>query len=174
MNVKQFEDISLLGRISYAIMCAEAYLTTAHPDRNWRPLFSLLWSICDEDTFWDEWTSEVLEVVPEYLFEFPSFGESSFDYLDEEGYNIMKSLLVDHDAGTDTLLEGIVEMEEAYAYTEIAGIGEESLDILARIVEVLEDAGIPLPDPQVVAFSSFEECGGRGNSFDCRPLSIVL
>lgn len=174
MNMRQFEGISLLGRISYAIMCAERYLTALHPDRDWRPLFELLWSICDEGTFWDEWSSKVLDVVPEYLFEFSSFEESDFDYLDKEGYETMKSLLVDHDAGTDVLLEGIVDMEEAYAYTEVSGIGEESLDILGSVVKVLEDARIPLPNPQAVAFSSFEECGGRGNSFDCHPLSIVL
>ena len=174
MNIKQFEGISLLGRISYAIMCAETYLTTIHPNRDWRPLFGLLWSICDEATYWDEWASKVLEVVPEYLFEFPSFEESDFDHLDEESYNTMRSLLSDYDAGTDTLLEGIVDMEEAYAYTEIGGIGEESLDILESVVKVLEDSGMPLPDPQAVAFSSFKECGGRGSSFDFRPLSIVL
>lgn len=174
MIMKQFEGISLLGRISYAIMCAEKYLTTIHPDRNWRPLFELLWSICKEETFWDEWASKVIEVVPKYLFEFPTFEESDFEYLDKEGYETMKTLLIDHDAGTDTLLEGIVDMEEAYAYTEISGIGEESLDILGSIIKVLKDGEIPLPDPQVVAFSSFKECNGRGNSFDCRPLSIVL
>ncbi len=164
MNMKQFEGISLLGRISYAIMCAERYLTTIHPDRNWRPLFELLWSICDEGTFWDEWASKVLDVVPEYLFEFPTFEESDFDHLDKGGYETMKSLLVDHDAGTDALLEGIVDMEEAYAYTEIGGVGEESLDILGSVIKVLEDAGILLPDPRAVAFSSFEECGFSRNS----------
>ncbi len=64
----------------------------------------------------------------------------------------MKSLLYDHDAGTDALLEGIRDMEEAYAYTEIDGIGEESLEILGGIVEVLEGAAVPLPDPKAVAF----------------------
>ena len=174
MDMKQFEGISLLGRISYAIMCAESYFTVTHPDRDWRPLFELLWSICDEGVFWDEWADRVLEVIPEYLFEFPSFEQSDFSYLDENVYNAMRSLLHDHDAGADTLLEGIRDMEEAYAYTEIDGIGEESLDILGGIVEVLEGATVPLPDPKAVAFSSFEECGGRGNSFDCRGLSKGL
>lgn len=174
MNMKQFEGVSLLGRISYAIMCAENYLTAIHPNRDWRPLFELLWSICDEGTFWDEWASKVLEVIPECLFEFPAFEQSDFDHLDEASYNTMKSLLKDHDTGTDALLEGIRDMEEAYAYTEIDGVGEESLDILGDVVEVLEKAGVQLPDPKAVAFSSFEECGGRGDSFDCRPLSTVL
>lgn len=174
MNLKQFEGISLLGRISYAIMCMEIYLTSIHPDRDWRPLFKILWSICNEETYWDEWASEVLEVVPEYLFEFPSFEESDFRYLDEESYRAMKSLLSDHDAGTDILIEGILDMEEAYSYTEITRVGEESLRILQSITDVLEDAGIPLPDPQEVAFSSFEELEGRGNSFDYRLLSKIL
>lgn len=174
MKMEQFEGVSLLGRISYAIMCAENYLIAIHPDRDWRPLFKLLWSICNEGTFWDEWASEVLEVLPEYLFEFPTFEQSDFDHLDETTYNTMKSLLKDHDAGTDALLEGIRDMEEAYAYTEVDGIGKESLDILEGIIEVLEKAEVQLPDPKEVAFSSFEECNGRGNSFDSHFLSIVL
>lgn len=174
MNMTQFEGVSLLGRISYAIMCAENYLTAIHPDRDWRPLFELLWSICDEGTFWDEWASEVLEVLPECLFEFPTFEQSDFDHLDEASYDTMVSLLKDHDDGTDSLLEGIRDMEEAYAYTEIDGIGKESLDILEGIVEVLEKAGVQLPDPKAVAFSSFKECGGRGDSFDFHFLSTVL
>ena len=174
MDMKQFEEISLLGRIGYAIMCAEAYLTAIHPSRDWRPLFEMLWSICDKGTFWDEWASEILEILPECLFEFPSFEQSDFSHLDEKDYEIMKSLLSDYDSGTDILLEGIRNMEEAYAYTEIDGIGEESLDILEDIVEVLEKAAVPLPDPKAVAFSSFEECGGRGEPFDYHLLSAVL
>ena len=74
----------------------------------------------------------------------------------------MASLLKDHDDRTDALFEGIRDMEEAYAYTVIDCIGKESLDILEGIVEVLEKAGVQLPDPKAVAFSSFKECGGRG------------
>ena len=30
MKIEQFEGVSLLGRISYAIMCAENYLSLIH------------------------------------------------------------------------------------------------------------------------------------------------
>lgn len=83
---------------------------------------NLRWSIWTKAPSGTNGPSKVVEVLPECLFEFPTFEQSDFDHLDKASYNTMVSLLKDLDDRTDALLEGILDMEEAYAYTVIDGV----------------------------------------------------
>lgn len=60
-----FKTISIRGRIAYGIMCAESYALSKFPDRDWKPLFQVLWGISRDDVYWDEWASDVIDRLPE-------------------------------------------------------------------------------------------------------------
>lgn len=62
-----FKMISIRGRIAYGIMCAESYALSKHPERDWRPLFRVLWGISQDDVYWDEWASDVIDRLPEVV-----------------------------------------------------------------------------------------------------------
>ena len=137
MNDNIFRYVSLRGRISYVIMCAENYALATWPGRDWAPLFEKLWSIDLPDTLFDEWAQQVVELIPEFLFEFENYESSDFECLSEEGYDRFCALECDTDEAWNKLLNIIFDMEEAYAFTSIDGVGFESLKFLDEAESIL-------------------------------------
>lgn len=176
MFADNFKDISLLGRISYGIMCAEKYATCKAPTKNWSPLFERLWTVTDSDTYWDIWADQVVELLPECLFDSNEYSPSDFEYLTEAEFGEMRALSSGMPPEWNTLLKRIHDMEDVYVYTTIPQEGALSLNYLQEIVSTLANEGIDLPDWEKVSFSRFSECDGRGNSFDFkeRGLSEVV
>ena len=91
MDIYGFEEVSFVGRIAYGIMCAEEYLTQQYPCKNWILVFESFWKITNLD-LWDNWMDEVIEIIPQYLFEFNDYQSSDFEYLTSEKYNELKNL----------------------------------------------------------------------------------
>lgn len=168
MLADNFEDISLLGRISYGIMCAEKYAVAKAPDRDWTPLFERLWTIADDETYWDTWGDQVVELLPECLSDSDEYSPDDFEHLSEPEFWEMRKLFSGMPPEWNVLLKRIHDMEDVYVYTPIPGTGAASLEFLQEIAGILHNNGIDLPDWEKVSFSKFSECNGRGNSFDFR------
>lgn len=173
MNTNQFKQVSLVGRIAYGIMCAEYYAKATYPDKDWTPLFKNMWAITNAQ-YWDEWANKYIEVIPEYLFEFPTYEASDFEYLSKPEYDVFTKLQRNTSPLWNNILKKIYEMEEIYAYSTIPGIGLESISILSEIIKILDEAGIQLPPIEKVAFSHFEEREGWGEHFDGSQLSTII
>lgn len=173
MITNVLKSISIRGRIVYAIMCAEKYISTKYPSNAWKLVFKPFWEICESET-WDEWSDKVLEYIPEILLEFDNYESSDFEYLPKSEYEQIKKLYKNTDKNVNTILYNIRRIELAYSYSSISGIGKESLDIIEEIVKILEKEKIKLPDPQQVAFSKFTEKNGWGEPFDGKNLSVIL
>jgi hypothetical protein len=73
----------------------------------------------------------------------------------------------------NAILSGIVDIEEADAYTVVEGYGAAALESLRDVIDVMQAEGVELPDPAPVAAMRFEG-DGRGGPFDARPLSRIL
>ena len=174
MDMSIFNNISWRGRVAYAIMCLEKYLTTNDSNKDWSPLSKKLWAVTDGKMFLDEWSDHIVDLLPECFFAFKNYASSDFTYLTEEEYNTFKILYEGLGEDFSQLLEFIHEMEEVYAYTVIDDNGEKSAEVLEDIVKILEKNNISLPDPNIVSFSRFDEKEGRGEPFDGTKLSIVL
>lgn len=172
MNRNDFNDISMIGRAAYAVMCAEKYAVTKYADKNWKPLFAWMWNLTSE--YFDEWYYRFMEVLPEYLYEFDNYKDAEFEYLTEEKYNYYTSFLKDIDGNMTSLLEIPAKISMVYSYMPIPGRGIESIDMVLDAVRILEDNDIEPPDADVVAFSTFSEKDGWGEPFDGTKLSIVL
>ena len=174
MNINIFSNISWRGRVAYAIMCLEKYLTIKEPNKDWTPLSKILWSITDDKMLLNEWSDRVIDILPECLLSFNDFASADFTCLTEEEYNTFKTLYKGSKADFSKLMGYVHEMEEVYAYTVIDDDGEKCSEVLDDIIKILEKNNIPLPDYNVVAFSKFSEKEGRGNPFDGTKLSIIL
>ncbi|WP_026522283.1 hypothetical protein [Butyrivibrio sp. VCB2001] len=177
---EQLASISMNGRMAYGIMCVEQFLLSLYPDRDWTILSEQMWPVTN--MFWDEWNERFMEIIPKYLFEFENYKEAEFEYLSENDYAEFVKLYSGISDGekedvsdpVNFLLLALYRIEEVYAYASIPGKGEECLDILDEMMSVLNDASVQLPDVNKVAFSSFDEKNGWGESFEGRDLSFVL
>ena len=170
---EKFNGLSLSARLSYGVLCAENYVVNVYPNRNWKPLFQKLWMF-STDMFWDEWEERIMEVTPEYLFEFQTYEESDFEYLTKEEYNFFVKLFKDTDAEINTILLHIIEMEQAYAYTSFYDNGLYTLPLLSDIESILASKNIPLPNIEKVSFSKITEADGFGTQFDAKKLSQII
>lgn len=173
MNNYNFENVSIVGRVAYGIMCAEAYLIQKYPSKDWSIVFKDFWNITSLE-LWDEWMEEIIEIIPEYLFEFDSYILSDFDYLTEEKYNELKQLYDGTNGNVNTILNMLYDLANSHAYSSIQGNGRESLSRLKRIIVFLQTEGVQLPDAKQVQNFSFSEKNGWGNPFDGTKLSKVV
>ena len=171
--MNDFKDISLRGRIAYGTMCAENYALKHHPERDWTFVFERLWSIAG-DIFWDTWSSDVIDILPEYVSDNIAYDPDDYDNLSEAEHERLCAVYRGMPGSWATIMREIVDMEQVYAYTSIPGCGQESLESLRHIVSILSGEGVELPDPQTVSFSSFSERKGRGEPFDPHGLSRVI
>ena len=172
MNSSDFENISMKGRMAYIILCVETYLLAKFPEEDWSTLSQWMWSVTS--SYWDNWGYKFIEIIPEYLFEFPSYEESDFEQLTNEEYDFFTKLLKNKPAELNQLLLKAHDLEEVYCYTRIPKHGQEAIDIVLEVCSILEKNKIPLPDIQLVQFSSFSEKDGWGERFDGTKLSLIL
>ena len=165
-----FKTISIRGRIAYGIMCAESYALSKFPDRDWKPLFQVLWGISSDEVYWDEWASDVIDRFPEMVL---SDDPRDWEETDPEVLEQCRALYRGMPEAFDRILSGIVDIEEADAYTVVEGYGAAALESLQGIIDVMRSEGVELPDPSPVEPMRFEG-DGRGGAFDARPLSRIL
>lgn len=172
MTNTSFSAISMNGRAAYAVMCAERYALAKYPDKDWNPLFTWMWK-CTSDHF-DEWYYRFMEILPEYLYEFDNYKDSQFDYLSEEDYKYYTEFFHDIDKNMEELLVIPTKIAMVYAYEPIPGEGKESIKLVEKAVHILKSNAVEVPNPKQVAFSSFSEKNGWGESFEGTKLSVLL
>ena len=69
MNGTGFENMTLLARIAYAVMCFERYATHKYPNKDMSAVSELMWKIIDSSDYIDNSAYRYMEIIPEYLFE---------------------------------------------------------------------------------------------------------
>lgn len=172
MSKKKIEEISLRGRIAYAIMCIEAYLKNEYPNKNWMILSQKMWEATNSSL--EEWFFSFKEFIPEFVFEFQNYEASDFEYISKNDYYYLTKLYQDVKNDVNELLQLLNWIVELYLYTVIPGIGKDSIDIIKKIEKYLISRKVILPDLQKISFSKFSELHGWGNCFDGTYLSIIL
>lgn len=167
-----FNNISITGRIAYSIMCAEKYAITKYPNKDWKRLFSWMWE--STSSYLDDWYYKIIEILPEYLYEFNNYEESNFEYLSQKDYTYFYHLLKDIDENMNDLLTIPTEIATIYAYTSIPGKGQESIKLVEKAITILKTNNIQPPDINEIEFCSFSEKNGWGEQFDGSKLSNIL
>ncbi len=172
MKYSDFENISMNGRMAYLILCVEKYLITKYPHTDWTVLSKWMWKATSE--YWDEWGYRFIEIIPEYLFEFDSYEASNFEAISKEDYDYFTKLFKDNTEILNELLQKLYDMQEVYCYTSIPGKGNDAIQIVLDMCNVLEKENVSLPDPSIVSFSTFKDKDGWGEDFDGEKLSLIL
>lgn len=165
MDREFFKGISIIGRETYAILCAERYLENMYPDKDWKPITNVMWEVVS-CTARDEWAYSFCDIIPEYLFEADNYELGGFDNMTKSQYDTYTSLLKDTDENVNVIFTALYDIVMDYAYTSISEYGEDTLEDLEAVCGCLEEKGIALPDKTLVAFSSFSECNGWGHPFE--------
>jgi len=174
MNINNFKEISLNGRVSYSISCFENTLRFLNYNVNeWRIVLEHLWEFTSIK-YLDDWSGMVAEIIPENLLEFKLYEEHEFEYLDEKNFKYLYQLYQNIDEKIDFVMTSIYDIGTSHAYSRIEEYGQNSLDELEILINYMKKNNVPLPDVSPFEKFSIEENKGWGNSFDGKNISSVL
>ena len=173
MKSDKYREVSIIGRIAYGMMCVEAYLINKYPQKKWDLLVEKLWKITKME-LWDDWMDEVIEIIPEYLFEFQNYESAEFEYLSKEQYIELKYLFDGIGADVNQIVKLYYELANSHAYSSIVEYGEESLIMLDKIIQFLMENNVNLPTDLEIMKHKFSENNGWGNTFIGQKYSTIL
>ncbi len=91
MDKQIYASISATGKVVYTILCTETYALKQKPQADWTPLFERIWHVTSGG-YWDEWSYEFTEIIPECIFEFPDYESSDLSYTSENEYKKLIAL----------------------------------------------------------------------------------
>lgn len=171
-----YDNLSIRGRVAYAIMCFEHYVHFKYPHKDMSEVSEMMWQIIDNSDYIDNSAYKYMEIIPEYLFEAEDFVSSEFDYLTESRYVYFKSLLPtpDKDSELNTIMHMIYNIAMEYAYTAVELDGSETKEYLQEVNNILKKNNIPAPDIEKIPKYEWDDSHGWGKCFDGRYLSIIL
>ena len=104
MEKNDFKNISLNGRVSYAICCFEN--TLLHLKCNvsdWKIVLEYLWEFTSIE-YLDDWSDTITEIIPSNLLEFKDYEKHEFEYINEETFNYLYNLYQNVDEKIDDLM----------------------------------------------------------------------
>lgn len=83
---KIFEDISILGRVAYALYGLEIYIKEQGEDfSEWENIFHKFWSFSEME-YIDDYMYKFVEYIPETVLEFDHYIKDDFEYMTEDEF----------------------------------------------------------------------------------------
>ena len=174
MNAKDFDNISIRGRVAYIILCFERYVIAKYPDADWTRVDDMMWKICDESDYIDNSAYKYMEIIPEYLYEFSDYESADFEYLSKEDYEYYISVIPKDDEKLNTIMHAVYSVTMEYAYSALIKYAPDTREYIDAVLDVMNKAELKLPDIRIVEQYVFDQYGGWGDTFDGRYLSSIL
>ena len=174
MNKKDFNNISIRGRIAYGIMCFEEYVSTKYPDKDFAPVCTFMWNIVSDKDYIDVSAERYMEIIPEYLYEFDEYEKAGFEFLTFDEFNAMRELVPNNDEALNIIMYRIYDIAMEHACGAITPPAKASIDLLFDIIEQINNCGISLPRAELVDGFDFGESGGWGSPISHVGLSRIL
>ena len=174
MNAKNFDNISIRGRVAYIILCFEKYVTKMYPETDWARVDDMMWKICDDSDYIDNSAYKYMEIIPEYLYEFSDFESADFEYLSKEDYEYYISVIPKDDDRLNTIMHAVYSVTMEYAYSALIKYAPDTREYIDAVLNVMRESKINPPDIGIVEQFVFSEASGWGHTFDGRYLSSIL
>ena len=177
----KLDNVSMVGRLAYLIMCCESYLKNKYPEKDWSFVAKNMWEATSSE-YWEKWTDKYVVFIPSVLFEYPEYNEEGLgETFTPEQYEMVKCLYSGLTKGIENdktdcfarIVSAPFNFCNAYDGAGI-GDGSEGYALIDEVESILLENNIPLPDYHKVEFTPFSEFNGWGNEFDGTHLSIIL
>jgi len=173
-DVSAFRQVSMRGRVAYAIMCLEeAILQVAAEPGDWIWLLERLWKYTSADSL-DLWQEETAEITPSVVLRCETYTEGDFDRLTEDDFWSLRRVY----SSTDPLLARLTDLVFDIGTLELFGAIEdgapESLRSLDAVLMLMKAHSLRAPSARLVSESSFDSCHGWGSPFLPGGLSRMI
>lgn len=173
-NELTFKNISLRGRVAFAINCLEKYLSRLDLNLDdWNIVLHKYWSFTDIE-YLDDWNEIISEILPDNLLEFDNYQEHGFDNLNEDEFKKLYILYRHIDDSVMELMRLIFELGSSHAYSVIINEGNASLRIVQDILTCMNSHNIGLPSIGIYQSMLIQDNRGWGNKFRGKDYSLLL
>lgn len=173
MIMKELATLPVSGRVAYAIICMEKFLLSKYPQKKWNILMEKMWEITNLRV-WDKWLEEIMEYMPQYLFEFTDYESSGFEYISIKKYNELVDLYDGVDNDVNLMLNMIFELVSLDIEKPLDGNDKEDMGILKSIIAYLEEFKILFPSVDTVKIFLKKQNCEDGMPFEGKKLSALL
>lgn len=162
MNKYDFKNISIRGRVAFAISCLNTYLKTKYPNIDFSSVLDLACKITEDSDYIDSCTEAFTEIIPEYLYEFDNYEDAEFEYLSKEAYESFISIIPKDDADLNLLMHSIRDIAWEYCYVALETNAPQTYRYLDSIIDTMNKLSLSLPDIKIFKKYEFSENDGWG------------
>lgn len=158
IKAEDFKEISIRARLAYGICCLENALVYYKKDiSEWKELLDFLWEFPPITGFLTDWTEKILDYIPHIIIEY--LYEKDFS-ISEDKYNYYKNLYSKTEKPILNLIDTIDYLGAEELYVGIEKYSPDTLEHVQRILDIMYEHKIPLPDTE--SFRQFK--------FDVKPI----
>lgn len=155
MSNTGFENLTLLARTAYAIMCFERYTGFVYSDVNFRPAAEMMWRIVDGSEPAADAADRYREIIPENLFSFRSYAayrEAGHSILTLEQYRVFSHILNANDRNLNRMMKYIYQIPTEYRNAGAVKPGApETVPYLEEMTSMLRVRSVAVPDLRLLS-----------------------
>lgn len=161
--MESFKTVSISGRVAFGIHCLEAALKQYNYDTpEVRLILARIREFVEKDDL-DVWERRVTEIAPSSILDghpaniFEQYETISLEYLIslKKLYESMQSLLKD-------LIDAVIDIGKSNLYGGVGAYSEYSLREVDKVIDIMNDLQVPVPESTPYFISPFSENGGWG------------
>lgn len=173
MNRNDFIEISIRGRVSFAICCFEnALISFEYNSSDWRIVLERMWTYTDIE-FFDDWHYSMAEFLPESILECDIY-EEDFEYVDEEQFYELTKLYKNANDVVKKLIKLVFDIGISEFYGRLENYGQSTLDNLEILINFMSSNNLNLPDINKFKIFLYKDEDGWGNRFSGLEYSSIL
>lgn len=176
-------SMNMRGRACFLIRCAEAYLTTLWPEKDWTAAAEHLWPWVSLDD-WSAARELSDQVVPEFILAEPGYERTNANYGGKLPRELYDTLIRLYDGITDgdpedeinLVVGSLGDLGNCCEGTSFREADRDVRLLSENVAGILKRRSVPIPlmPAGFAAEHPESERGGWGEPFDGRPYSLIL
>lgn len=168
MNTDEMREISARGRVAYAICCLENILNFKNaPQRDEveKTLLQQLWHFTTDNMAL--WQHQVGEMIPFVVNDENQYNNNDFEFLSYSFFNRLREYYKGCDKVILVVINLIYELGTTNLYVPIDNdkLRESTLENVQKIIDLMEQNQIPLPEINLFKAFPITENKGWGRKF---------
>lgn len=160
--IETMEDISIRGRVAYALCCLKIYLRN-FDEFDCELLFSKL-ETYTQIQYLDEWHMEVAEYIPSTIMAYEKFDEKEFDYVTLSQFEILAASYKRISKESREIIDSIFLIGTIELYGSVQKRGK-SFEYLVNLIGIMVKRHLDLPNVDIFKKYKFENQQGWGDTF---------
>ena len=149
-SLRDFDEISLYGHITFALLCLENYVLEIYPDVDYAPVIKLASEMVEKEYRLDETAHAYLDVISNCFKGVDMPEKSGLTQSASKPNELFNSIICADDEDLQTIMVDIYKIASAYDFKSLPPKPRELTRYNLEIIEVLKSKGIQIPQLELL------------------------